>query len=134
MPNKEIETDRKLQEAIDRFDVACDPDDKKWDDLDNDVQNDLAMLAEMEEAFCRSASSSEADDTDMAWSRMRRRMDKDKHRKRKVYRLRAAAFSAIAAAAAVLFAVFVINQKETPNLQQIAIHTNKDSAINKKIE
>lgn len=130
MPNKETEADRKLQEAIDRFDVDCN--EKKWVDLGKDVQDDLAMLAEMEEAVCRSASASEKDDTDLAWDRMKKRMDKDKHRKRKVYRLRVAAFSAIAAAAAVLFAVFVINQKETPNLQQIAIHTNKDSAINKK--
>lgn len=131
MPNKEIETDRKLQEAIDRFDVDCNPDDKEWGGLDNDVQEDLAMLTEMEEAVCRSASTSETDDTDLAWSRMRKRMDKD--RRKKVYRLRIAAFSAIAAAAAILFAVFVIHPKQTsPNLQQIATQTNKNSAIHRK--
>ena len=133
MPNKEIETDTKLQEAIDRFDVNCMPDGKEWGDLDEDIQDDLAMLAEMEEAVCRSASSSEDDDTDMAWGRMRKRMGKDKQKRQKVIRLRIATFSAIAAAAAILFAVFVIHPKVTsPNLQQIATQTNKDSAIDKK--
>lgn len=133
MPNKEIETDRELQEAIDRFDTDCMPDDKEWGDLDKDVQDDLAMLAEMEEAVCRSASSSEDDDTEKAWNRMKARMDKDKQKKQKVYSLRIAAFSAIAAAAAILFAVFVISPKVTsPNLQQIATQTNKNSAVDKK--
>ena len=79
MPERKREIDEHMQEAIDKFDADCKLTDKEWSDLDADVQDDLALLAEIGEAVCRVSSPSEADDadTDLAWERMKARMTND---------------------------------------------------------
>lgn len=76
MPERIREIDEHMQEAIDKFDVDCKLTDKEWSDLDADVQDDLALLAEIGEAVCRVSSPSQAEDaeTDLAWERMKVRM------------------------------------------------------------
>jgi len=79
MPERKREIDEHMQEAIDKFDADCKLTDKEWSDLDADVQDDLALLAEIGEAVCRVSSPSEAEDadTDLAWERMKARMTND---------------------------------------------------------
>ena len=79
MPDKIREIDEHMQEAIDKFDADCKLTDKEWSDLGADVQDDLALLAEIGEAVCRVSSPSQADDadTDLAWERMKARMAND---------------------------------------------------------
>jgi hypothetical protein len=79
MPERKREIDEHMQEAIDKFDADCKLTDKEWSDLDPDVQDDLALLAEIGEAVCRISEPSQADDadTDLAWERMKVRMAYD---------------------------------------------------------
>lgn len=76
MPDRKREIDEHMQEAIDKFDADSKLTDKEWSDLDPDVQDDLALLAEIGEAVCRVSSTSQAEDadTDLAWERMKARM------------------------------------------------------------
>lgn len=79
MPDRKREIDEHMQEAIDKFDADSKLTDKEWSDLDPDVQDDLALLAEIGEAVYRVSSTSQAEDadTDLAWERMKARMAND---------------------------------------------------------
>lgn len=149
MPNRVKEKDEHMQEAIDRFDADCKLTDKEWDNLDTDIQEDLALLAEMGEAVCRVSSPPEAEDadTDRAWERMKARMGKHhsqeseikgtktKEGKSKAQKLRIAFYSVSVAAVAATLLVFLLISKPKEvhqNFHPVATLSQKaNSATNK---
>lgn len=118
MPDRIREIDEHMQEAIDKFDADCKLTDKEWSELDADVQDDLALLAEIGEAVCRVSSSSQAEDadTDLAWERMKARMANDHQQE------------AQAIAAALLLLFFITKPEEEQDLRSVATLTQKTSS------
>lgn len=134
MPNSEKKIEEHMQEAIDRFDVDCKSNDKKWDELDTAIQNDLILLAEIGEAVCRVSSSPQTDDADtnLAWERMKVRKIRSKGTK--THKLRIAYYVAVVVAATFLL-IFLVTKPEGANsdISSVPILSQRTNISDNKI-